>query len=163
MYQLSDPVTGDVFYVGKGSSKRAWSHIRSVKSNRPTGNARKDGKIREILDRGFEPTVTVLARYESEAAAIDHEAELIATMRGLTNILARGALGCLTVEEAQRRIDEREAKKTVKAFESYASLWSSFKNGVTFPNVPNGDALAQELRDFVMCAIKARAPNLQPN
>lgn len=89
VYALRDPRDDAIFYIGKGMNLRAWEHEKDVRAGR-VSNAAKTAKIREIIAAGHCVFVQIVARYEEESDAFDHEEELIATLPGLTNILAGG-------------------------------------------------------------------------
>lgn len=91
-----------IFYIGKGTAKRAMQHgvdalrlnnLEMTEEDLKYGSA-KLSKINEIRAEGKEPLVRVLARYDSEAEAFAAEAILIQTVFGrlqdggqLTNIV----------------------------------------------------------------------------
>jgi hypothetical protein len=155
VYTLSDPRSGDVFYVGKGSRLRAWQHTSDVLKGRPVINARKTAAIADILSAGHQPAVAIVAKYDIEADAFDHEAELIAVLPGLTNMLARGGGWALTPDEAARRAEARAERialqKRVKTRQwladwlRQAETWGE----VTFPGMVDGDRKAREYMAMV--------------
>jgi hypothetical protein len=53
VYALIDPRNNEPFYIGKGSGKRAWDHLRIVVE----GNDFKQNKINSIRSQGLEPLV----------------------------------------------------------------------------------------------------------
>ena len=73
VYLYLDPLTDEVFYVGKGKGQRALSHLEEAL------NAQVAATIREIRDRGDEPRIEILVHglpdgdtaLRVEAAAID--------------------------------------------------------------------------------------------
>lgn len=155
VYELGDPRDGSVFYVGKGTGSRAWQHTRKVLNGGKDSNARKMAKIRAILDAGHHPSVNIIAEYDNQEDALEHEAELISVRVGLTNILARGNSWKITPEEAERRAAERairiQNRKTEKDI-SWLRKWLAVVDkwpGVTFPGMANGDELAVELVAYV--------------
>jgi len=79
-YKIIDPRDASVFYVGKGTGRRAQSHL-SCKLDHP-----KNHRIAEIRSQGYEPVVEHVAYFWEERHALDHEAEMIAEHEGLTNI-----------------------------------------------------------------------------
>lgn len=101
VYLYVDPVDGDVFYVGKGSGNRAFSHLDAGP------DTEKGRRIRKIRDAGEEPVVEILAHgfddpdtaRQVEAAAID----LLGT-DSLTNRVrgwGHGTPGRMTVEQVE--------------------------------------------------------------
>lgn len=155
VYTLTDPRDGAVFYVGKGKGLRAWQHASDARKGRK-GNKRKTQRVLDIQAAGLEPLVCRVAEYEIEADAFEHEAELIATIPGLTNILARGGGWALTPEEASRRAIERanrikrqKAEKSRSWLKSWLAWVETWPNGGTFPGLKNGDELAAEFINTV--------------
>ena len=150
VYTLSDPRSGDVFYVGKGSGLRMYQHAveARVSSN---GNRAKLDRIRDIQGAGFEPLAAKVAEYDSERDALDHEADLIASLPGLTNIMSGGVCQSLTPEEAARRAIEREATRLARNLEKTAAdlrAWLKRVDrwpGVSCPGTRNGDQLAEDI------------------
>lgn len=150
VYVLKDPRCSTVFYVGKGSGKRAWSHVHEVASGKATNQA-KAAKITAILEAGQSPVVEKVAEYECEADAYEHERDLIASTEGLTNILA-GHGWSLTKEEAARRaklraerIERRERARTVEVLRAHLREWAQWPD-VVFYGIKNG---VEQARAFV--------------
>lgn len=164
VYLLKDPRTQKPFYVGKGSKKRAYTHLKPQRGE----NQRKAERIAEIRQCGQEPIVEIVCHYENEFDAYEHERELIALHDGLTNILA-GFGWLLTREEAERRANERKARActqekiaTMNTLRRYVKLWDTFPNGVTCTGVKNPDAVAGEIVSIIrtMVADFDAAPNI---
>ena len=86
-YVLCNPSTGRLFYVGKGSGRRAWVHSKEAEAGRII-NARKHRAIREILASGRAVSVVIVGEYQNEAESLQAEAELIRALDtpDLTNI-----------------------------------------------------------------------------
>jgi hypothetical protein len=153
VYTLTDPRTGGVFYVGKGQKERAWQHALNVRKGRRGCNREKERRISEILALNLTPQVAIVHRFECEQDALDTEADMIAALPGLTNIMAGGGKA-MTQAQAQYRMDERRARidrvksqrtqDELRQFIERVSTWE----GVTFPGMKNGDKKAQE---FVQC------------
>ena len=83
VYELRDPDTMEVFYVGKGTDYR-------VEAHKPDDKTEKSRKIAEIYLRGKEPLRIILGRFENEQQAFAVEATLIKWVYGknkLTNII----------------------------------------------------------------------------
>lgn len=154
VYQLSDPRDKAVFYVGKGKARRAWQHEIDAQRGRIV-NQRKHERIIDILDAGDHVAVEIVAEYDNEQEAFDHEEELIAALSGLTNILASGGGWSLMREEAERRLEARKAKlaaakhvRTVAWLKGWLEKVEKWP-GVTFPNLKDGDAKAAEFVGMV--------------
>lgn len=86
VYKLIDPRTSNVFYVGKGSGNRAWTHAKFKDGN---NNYYKDSLIKEILESGLEPIIEISKRFVNETDAYDYEESLIENigLDNLTNIV----------------------------------------------------------------------------
>lgn len=150
VYALKDPRCQTTFYVGKGSGRRAWSHIAGALSGK-ADNARKAERIRSIVDAGMHPVVEKVAEYECEADAYEHERELIASLAGLTNIRA-GHGWRITKEEAARRaavradrIARRDHERIIGKLRDFLAMWKTWPD-VVFYGIKNG---VEEARQFV--------------
>ena len=82
VYELIDPRTGLVFYVGKGCRDRIDQHEVEARKGR---QSRKCAQIRDIEASGFTVGKRRTAHFTCEQAAYDAEAELI-TFYGLANL-----------------------------------------------------------------------------
>lgn len=110
VYLYVDPITNDIFYVGKGRGNRAFSHLAD------TSESEKAERIAEIRRAGREPIVEILVHglktqeeaYRVEAAAIDllGKGQLTNAVRGWRS----GTYGRMSAEqiEAQYGADEVE-------------------------------------------------------
>jgi len=82
VYALANPVTGLVFYVGKGSGKRAKTH-----GSPSSRNALKNEIIADLRRRALKPTIHVLADGLSDDDAYRLERAIIVRAHSvLTNI-----------------------------------------------------------------------------
>lgn len=76
VYQLTDPRTDEVFYVGKGQGSRKNAHVQEAR--RGYGyNVAKIKRIREIIDAGVDVIVDVVESGLSEARALQLERRTI--------------------------------------------------------------------------------------
>lgn len=72
VYLLSDPDTGEIFYVGKGKGNRVFQHFKDKEVNAKTN------RIREILRNGKEPKIEILVHgIEDENTVKKIEAAII--------------------------------------------------------------------------------------
>lgn len=83
VYLLSD--SNGVFYVGKGCKDRPKAHIREAKKYAKTGCASNIPKCERIVAANFAIDITIDSYHMDSRSALDREAELIATLDGLTN------------------------------------------------------------------------------
>lgn len=75
VYELIDPRHNIPFYVGKGTGRRAKTHLWEVPETR---NEHKENKIAAIRREGLEPTIKyIVENIEDEEIAYDIEASLI--------------------------------------------------------------------------------------
>ena len=79
VYELRDPDTLEVFYVGKGSAGRVESHDADNFTD-------KGLRIAEINHRGKEPVRVIVGRFEDEAQAFAAEALLIKWVYGKSSL-----------------------------------------------------------------------------
>ena len=75
VYLLRDPLSGDIFYIGKGKADRIFSHVSGALIE-PSESDKLD-RIRAILATGHQVEHYVLRHGLSEAAAFDVEAAVI--------------------------------------------------------------------------------------
>ncbi len=72
VYLLSDPINGDIFYVGKGKGNRVFSHLKDNSENEKTQ------KIKELKSKGLEPKIEFLVHgVEDEITIKKIEAAII--------------------------------------------------------------------------------------
>ena len=57
VYLLSDPISGDIFYVGKGKGNRVFSHLKETNDK-----SEKSQKIRELRNQGKNPKIELHAK-----------------------------------------------------------------------------------------------------
>ena len=88
VYALSDPFSGDVFYVGKGRNRRLLAHEKEA---RGLSGSPKCRRIREIWNAGGHVQYQILSIHETDDEAYTTEAAEIRARGGLTN----GMLGRL--------------------------------------------------------------------
>jgi len=86
VYTLIDPDSFNIFYVGKGSGMRAWSHGRFKDGNK---NIHKDRYIKDLYSKKKEPIVKIVKYFNDEDSAYNYEEHLIESigLDKLTNIL----------------------------------------------------------------------------
>jgi|APGre2960657404_1045060.scaffolds.fasta_scaffold59843_2 hypothetical protein len=116
VYGLVNPIDGEIFYVGKGSGKRAYDHLK------PSGwgnNSHKLNKIQKIRKNGMEPHVLFLYENLDEKMAFDMEIREINRLKkdgvNLTNMTNGG--DCGPIRFGKRSKSERQivAEKTKEA------------------------------------------------
>jgi hypothetical protein len=85
VYQLIDPRSNTIFYVGKGTGNRAYSHNKFKDGN---NNFYKNSIIKELHQQGAEPIVEIVDYFANEQEAYEYEDKLIETIGidNLTNI-----------------------------------------------------------------------------
>jgi len=110
VYQLIDPRTNDIFYIGKGQEKRMYQHVDAVKRNKiPNGSNTKLGnKIKKILILGLKIKYKKVFITEIEQEAYDKEKQLIKEigLENLCNLTYGGEGGGMlgkTISEKQKK------------------------------------------------------------
>lgn len=78
VYQLIDPRTNIVFYIGKGKSNRMYVHENYVKNGKiPNGNKKLFDKIKEIKDLGLNIVYSKILETDDEGSAYQYENQVI--------------------------------------------------------------------------------------
>ena len=87
VYLLADPETNDVFYIGKGTGNRIFSHLNRALTSPQASD--KLEKIRAIQSKGFQVQHVIHRHGLTEKEAFEVEASLIdyIGITGLTNIV----------------------------------------------------------------------------
>lgn len=109
VYELIDPFTGAVFYVGKGQKGRMYQHaVEAIKGV----HSKKCDRIRAILSFGAQVKYSVVSRHEDENDALKAEFDRIAEhgLENLTNVVPGGVIG---TETYLRRLAEAEERRRV--------------------------------------------------
>lgn len=90
VYELIDPRTDTVFYVGKGKGNRIHAHELDAKKGICS---KKTNKINSIWRDGYEVHKRKVAIFWDEGAAYDHETDVIECygLDNLTNIMKGGS------------------------------------------------------------------------
>jgi hypothetical protein len=61
VYELINPISLKVFYVGKGKNNRAFAHVKEALANK-VNNLKKYNAIKEILSYGLLPITNILLK-----------------------------------------------------------------------------------------------------
>jgi len=85
VYALRSPITGRVFYVGKGAGNRVWQHFLEAASAKPSG---KLDEIRSLFRAGHYPAdiARILAWVDNEPTAFAIEALAVKFVHGLFDL-----------------------------------------------------------------------------
>jgi hypothetical protein len=110
VYLLRDSRSGDVFYVGKGSGRRAWSHEAPGRKGTHR-NPRLSARVQTILRAGGRVLVEKLEDNLSEHAAFTRERAEIAIRANLCNLQPG-------VSSAYERMQLR-AKQAIRRFKPF--------------------------------------------
>jgi hypothetical protein len=151
VYQLIDPRSNTVFYVGKGTGNRAYTHNEFRDGN---NNFYKDNIIKKLHQQGLEPTVEIVEHFANEQDAYNYEDKLIETIGidNLTNI-TEGArppskLGWTPSEET---LAKRSASlKGIERTEEWRVNLSKSKSGANNPRHGIKEPCTEERRLAVL-------------
>jgi len=121
VYELVDPRSGAVFYVGKGSRSRIDQHEKEARKGR---QSRKCDAIRAIESSGLSILKRKVAHFADEQGALDHEADLIGEY-GLAN-LTNVALGGGRAGQQATLYSDRALTKVVSQF-----IWHTRNGAIT--------------------------------
>ena len=80
VYLLSDPETGEVFYVGKGKANRVFNHLKDNKDND------KVKKIKELESRNLTPKIEILVHGIEDDVTIKKIESAIIDLLGKNNL-----------------------------------------------------------------------------
>jgi len=126
VYALQDPTTGTVFYVGKGSKNRWYSHVLAARNGESGDQSEKLDRIRQIEKRGMSVKVWIVRHgIESEEVAFEVEAAVAHALKivsllpssnnavELTNLVEthHPERGLISVSRAQSLYNARRAPK----------------------------------------------------
>lgn len=93
VYALLDE-QGTPYYVGKGRGRRVWCHLNDAKRGK-TGP--RFDRIRSMLDHGYAFNFVIVSEHGTDKEAGLAERELIAKLKGLTNLTSGGELGSIRI------------------------------------------------------------------
>ena len=150
VYTLTDPRSGEIFYVGKGQGRRMYMHERLARLGRPAGNYEKFLRIQSILRDHQRPTLEIVICYDNALDAYDHERQLISKigLENLTNIRPGGGGEVAHSSEAiMAKYQVREARR-IEKFRSWLSRIDQWPC-ITIPGIANGEEKAREFVNIV--------------
>ena len=110
VYLYSHPITGEIFYVGKGKGNRVFSHLADE------SESEKVQMIKEIRSQGLQPKIEILVHgIDDETAALRVEAAIIDLLgiQRLTNKQSgyKSALfGRMTIEQINSAYDRQSVE-----------------------------------------------------
>ena len=130
MYELIDPRSDTVFYVGKGQKSRLDQHEEEAKRG---AISHKCNKIRSIWRDGCQVGKRKIALFWDEAAAYQCEADRIDEIGlcNLTNVVP-GSIPLLDSIERKHRIEDRrpakpvtvqDCMKLIRDYMGYVAIW----------------------------------------
>ena len=107
VYLYSHPISGEVFYVGKGKSNRVFSHLDD------NSECEKVRYIQDLSKQGLEPKIEILVHGLDEDAALRVESSVIDLLgiKTLTNIQSgykSKTFGRMSIEQLNSIYDENQ-------------------------------------------------------
>ena len=97
VYFLVDPLSKQIFYIGKGTGSRAKQHARQEELKRPSENCKKDQIIQRIKKAGQRTKALIFEAGMDKGQSLSLEAILIRCLgdAGITNVqkMPKGSLG----------------------------------------------------------------------
>jgi hypothetical protein len=85
VYIYKDPNDGEIFYVGKGTGQRAFSHLKKREKKIPLHNSDLTFEIDKILENKQKPIIEIIQYFDEEITALEKENELIKEI-GIENL-----------------------------------------------------------------------------
>lgn len=144
VYEISDPRTGGILYVGKGKGQRYLVHEKRVVRNRVAINPKLANKLRKILSAGLRPVYIFIQRAmtEAEAYALEQKLTLEIGLENLCNLKHGGSNGATFTEEVRAKMSRsgRSRERSAAAEQERRRKISAAKTGV-----PRSDATKQKL------------------
>lgn len=128
VYELKDPFTDTVFYVGKGSNDRMFIHEKKILRGEDTHNKHLDNKIRKIHRNEGSVVCEKVFQSDNEANVLQQEILLIENI-GLKNLcnMQGGGDGRSPDEETRKKISEN--RKGIPVSEETKRRMSEAKTG----------------------------------
>lgn len=118
VYHLIDSSTQQPFYVGKGSGNRSSDHLADArKAPHKQENQLKCNKINALLREGVDITISRVALFDTEAGALEFEADEILKYGRICN-----GSGILTNIQGGGEQPPAQPKKTVYCFDKDGQL-----------------------------------------
>ncbi len=112
VYIYSNPITGEIFYVGKGKGNRAFSHLED------TTESDKVRYINELRKQGYEPKIEILIHgLEDEITAFRVEASII-DLIGINNLTNKqsgyksSTFGRMTIQQLKSTYEKEKVEIT---------------------------------------------------
>lgn len=135
VYTLTDPRSGEAFYVGKGKGRRAWTHEPAALAGRDR-NGLKAEVIRQLHRGGLRPLITIVADGLSEREALSLERRMIKDRRATLTNIAAGSRTPHEVVQADIREDLRQMKPLCQLRREGVSsgrlaLWAHIRSSLT--------------------------------
>jgi hypothetical protein len=152
IYCLISSLDDKVFYVGKGSGKRMYSHVRIAKSNgvNRKSNPHLYNKISKILSEGGNILYDVVFKSDDEKEIYEKEKEFINNIgiENLTN-LREGGIGGLIGEWSEDRKNKLSLSKMGKprSDETKEKIRNTLKGVPTGRSYWKGKSLSEETKE----------------
>ena len=160
VYELADPRTDKVFYVGKGSGNRIDQHEREAAQG---VCSHKCNTINNIIQSGAQIIKRKVKMFTCELSAYEYEAELIEHygLENLTNV-DPGGQGPMSKVRLPRVVQPEDAKKFIVRYSHIILHWAKETKGGTYKvkALPTESKLMDAYNEMMAFAYNELIPKL---
>lgn len=161
VYSYADPDSSRVFYIGKGKENRCKSHLYRTKTWVNRGKPSKCGShnlhllrlISKIWERGQEPVITIIDRFDIEKDAYSFEIKMIKIHKNTVCNLTNGGEGFSgNLETCQRMSINRKEWHKSEAGIAWSRKMSEDRTGPKNPNygkIEDEDHKRDRMKNFL--------------
>lgn len=146
VYEIIDPRTNHIIYVGKGKGQRYLVHEKRAVQNKKDINPKLANKLRKIFSEGLQPMYIFVQKglTEEEAYALEQQLTFEIGLDNLCNLKHGGTNGATFTEETREKMRQSAALKD-KSF--YADPERNRKISQARTGAPKSDATRKKLSD----------------
>ncbi len=146
VYEIIDPRTDLIIYVGKGKGKRYLVHEKIVDHGRKDINPKLGNKIRKILGEGLNPIYVFVQENisEDEAYTLEQQLTMKIGLDNLCNLKHGGTNGAIFTEEVRKKM--KDATK-LKDKSIYTDPERCKRIAIAKTGVPRSESTRKKLSD----------------